>query len=123
MRQDQFEKLTQLSERLADQALVDADPDNWIGAGKTAAIMTSAERGDALWCRKVGTQTIALLCRVVNLTDAIRQASNTNPGGGGAAVTDPEEERERMLKEAEGEADRLIREVQKKLKDRSANAG
>jgi hypothetical protein len=64
MRNDQYLKLKALSEKIADVALFDADPDNWVGAGKAAKKLTKEQRGNAYWCRKVALGTISVLMRV-----------------------------------------------------------
>jgi hypothetical protein len=64
MRQDQFERLQALSERLVDATLHDADPVNWTGAGRRAADLSKEERGDAHWCRKIAVGTLTVLTKV-----------------------------------------------------------
>jgi hypothetical protein len=64
MRKDQYLKLRMLSEKIADVAIFDADPDNWVGAGKAAKSLSKTQRGNAYWCRKVALGTISVLMRV-----------------------------------------------------------
>ncbi len=64
MRQDQFEKLQAIAERLADVVIIDADPATWAGAGLTSGTMTQQQRGDAYWSRKMAVATIGVMMRV-----------------------------------------------------------
>lgn len=67
MRPDQMERMRDLSEKLADKFIDEADPETWPGAGAMLADMTKQERGDAYWCKKNAAATLALLCRVEQL--------------------------------------------------------
>lgn len=102
MREDQFRRLTDLSEKLTETVLRDADPDNWIGHGKTAAEMSKDERGDAVWCRKLAVQSLTVLGRVQHLLQNERDR-----GGRAPEEPDPEEE----IRRAEQEAARLLERV------------
>lgn len=99
MRPDQASRLEALSERLAEQALLDADPANWTAAGKIGQDMTVEERGSAVWDRKLAVQTVSLLMRV----EVLRQ-SKPAPPSGISADDDPEAE----IRRAEKEAARLV---------------
>lgn len=94
MRQDQRIRLMEVSERLAEAVLLDADPNNWAGTGKTLMDMTKDERGDAAWCRKTAVQSVALLVRVEQL---LRDDKAQVPGDGDP---DPQAEIERAEKAA-----------------------
>lgn len=109
MRKDQIERLNDLSERVAEQFILDADPDNWAGTGKTAADMDTAERGDAVWCRKLAVQTGALLARVRDLAE--REKAGADPGTG--------DEVEAEIKQYERKAKDILSVVAK----RAARAG
>lgn len=67
MREDQIKRLAEVSERLAEVVILDADPDSWTATGKTLCDMSKDERGDAAWCRKTAVQSVALLIRVEQL--------------------------------------------------------
>ena len=67
MRPDQLQQLQDLSERLADVFLLEADPDNWSGAGKLPADMTKDERGDRHWDRKGAMGTGGVLKYTIDL--------------------------------------------------------
>jgi hypothetical protein len=113
MRQDQFERLQALSEKLIDIALAEADPDNWPGSGWKPNELTKEQRGDRYWCKKNAVATLALEDRVNRRIDTARQASS----GGGAdagAVNDDEAELDAEIAAAEKEASRLLDDVQRK---------
>lgn len=69
MRKDQIHRLYDLSERIADVFIEEADPDTWNGAGQPLADMSKEERGDRLWDKKNAIQTGALLARVLDLRE------------------------------------------------------
>jgi hypothetical protein len=86
MREDQVKRLEDVSERLAEVALRDADPDNWTASDVPLVDMTRDQRGDANWCRKTAVQTVALLNQVQRLL------LSTQAPGGGAPAPDGEGE-------------------------------
>lgn len=112
MRQDQFDKLQALSERLTDVALDEADPDQWPGAGWKPSELTKEQRGDRYWSKKNAVATFSLIGRIHQLTDHIREAS----AGGGAdagAVKEPEEDLDAEINAAEKEAAKLLDKMQR----------
>src|SRR5690606_14047553 len=100
MREDQRIRLLEVSERLAEVTIRDADPDNWTGAGKLLCDMDQKERGDANWCRKTAVQSVALLVRV-------QQVLADVPG----KPEDKEKSEEELIREAERQAEAMIRRV------------
>lgn len=102
MRADQIERLGTLAEDIADQFLTDADPKEWTGYGKTPVDLSSEDRGDAVWCRKLAVQTGALLARVLDLRDRDQML-------GRAPLDDGETEAE--IKRHEKEARNLLKEI------------
>ena len=115
MRQDQFERLLDLSERLTDVFIDEADPSNWPGSGWKPIELTKEQRGDRYWSKKNAVATISLVGRIHNLTDSIRKAS----AGGGtdpASVTDTEEDIDKEIAAAEKEASKILDSVQKAAK-------
>jgi hypothetical protein len=102
MRPDQRIRLAEVTERLAEAVILDADPDNWSAPGKTLADMTQDERGDAAWCRKTAVQSVTLLAKMLTL-----QATDE---GGAPAPTDPDPEAEivRAEKAAAKALDRVM---------------
>lgn len=69
MRRDQLERLIDLSERIAEVFIEEADPDTWNGAGQPLSTLSQEERGDRLWDKKNAIQTGALLARVLDLRE------------------------------------------------------
>lgn len=106
MRQDQYEKIQNLSEKLADVVIQDIDPEGWVGKGKRPAELTKEERGDAYWCRKMAAASLSLLTRVAHLVDVVQKQSSN--GQGGAGVTDGEQLLDEEIASAESEAERLL---------------
>ena len=119
MRQDQFDRLVSLTEKLTDQVLLDIDTANWTASGTLPKDMTQGDRGDAYWCRKNAMASTALLLRLYSITGAIQRA-NTNPGdSGGAEVTPAEDETAGLL---DKEIDAAEREA-RKLLDKALKRG
>jgi hypothetical protein len=110
MRQDQIQKLNDLTEKLADAVLIDADPERWIGYGKSAGQMTKEERGDAYWCRKVAAATISVLKRVENVVSDATEAQN------GGAELNEDAELEKEMASAEREAELLLDQLQRRIR-------
>lgn len=104
MRPDQIERLAEVSERLAEVVITDADPDTWTATGKTLAEMTKEERGDASWCRKTAVQSVALLVRVEQLL------GNTTDPARGADARDVDAE----IRRAEKAASDLLNRVRER---------
>ena len=112
MTPDQLKRLNELSEKLAEVALSDADPENWIGYGALPMDLTQADRGDAVWCRKVALSTISVLGRVVTL---VTQETWNKAQGGRTSPPGVKTGEERLLddevKAAEKEGAKLLREL------------
>lgn len=115
MRQDQFEKLQELSEKLTDVVIDEADPANWPGSGWKPIELTKEQRGDRYWSKKNAVATLSLIGRIHQLTSAIRLASN---GGatGGAGVEEPEDALDAEVAAAEKEAGKLLDQLQRRTK-------
>jgi hypothetical protein len=67
MRPDQLARLQDLSEKLADRFLMEADPVEWPGSGTAPADLTQQERGDAYWCKKNAMATGGVLRYTLDL--------------------------------------------------------
>jgi hypothetical protein len=67
MRPDQVARLTDLSEKLADTFLTEADPGEWAGGDKLPADLTQQERGDRYWCKKNAMATGGVLRYTLDL--------------------------------------------------------
>ena len=101
MREDQRIRLAELSEKLADVVLEEADPALWPGAGQPLAEITAAERGDRYWCKKNAAATFSLLERSIGLIEKVNR-----PGGG-----DDDEDLDKQITRAEKEAAKLLDKV------------
>ncbi len=97
MRKDQLERLSLLSEKLADVVLDEADPDFWPGFGVPIADMTKEERGDRYWCKKNAAATLMLLTKVETI-----RAENPKK--------DPDDEPnlDKVIAKAEADAAKLV---------------
>lgn len=105
MRQDQKQRLEMLRDSLLETAIVDADPQRWVGAGKAPIEMTQKERGDAYWCRKMAAATVSLLTKVNNIVNTHGAPSSGTPKDDG--------ELDSELAAAEREAAAIIERMQK----------
>jgi hypothetical protein len=118
MRQDQYEKLQALTEKLADAFIAEADPDVWPGAGIALATMDQQTRGDRYWSKKNAAATLSVLVRTTNLIGIIQQHSSGGTAGG---VPTPEQDKEESslaadIKAAEKEATKLLAQLQGGMK-------
>lgn len=108
MRPDQKERLEILRDSLLETAVVDADPQRWVGAGKAPIEMTQKERGDAYWCRKMAAATVSLLTKVNSIVNTHSAASAASAG-----TPKDEDELDGELAAAEREAQAIIDRMQK----------
>lgn len=106
MRPDQIDRLKDLSEKLADVVLEEADPDTWPGRGLAAADMTQQERGDRYWCKRNAAATFGLLERT---TRTIADATQANPNAADRPNDRPELDQE--VNRLEKEAGKLLEKV------------
>lgn len=118
MRQDQFEKLQELTEKLTDAFIGEADPAVWPGHGVAIAAMDQQTRGDRYWSKKNAAATLSVLIRTTNLIGIIQMRG---AGGGAGGVPAPEQEQEESsldadVKAAEKEANRLLSQLQHGMK-------
>ena len=81
MRPDQLQRLDDLSERLADSFLVEADLAQWPGDGCPPSRTTQQQRGDRYWCKKNAMATGGVLRFTLDLI-ARRKASGRRPRRG-----------------------------------------
>ena len=82
MRDDQRERIKELSVSLADVFIDEADPREWSGDGQSLSEMDSGTRGDRAWCKKNAIATGALLMRAIELTEKLKPNVSTNLGHG-----------------------------------------
>ena len=114
MRQDQYERLVALSEKLTDTLLVEIDPEKWPGAGLDPMTMDQQTRGDRYWCKKNAAATLTLIMKNNSLFDLIRRQA---PGNDPPPTTPSEESEEdgmdAQIRRAEREATKLLERAQK----------
>lgn len=114
MRQDQFEKLQALEERLTDIFLGEAEPDKWPGHGIEPRNMDAKTRGDRYWVKKNAVATLSLIQRVGSMVN--RSLPREGEGAPPATPDGDEPQEEALLDseihEAEKEAARLMRQLQ-----------
>lgn len=109
MRQDQYLRLQELTEAIADVVIHDADPKHWIGQGKRPGELTKEQRGDAYWCRKIAISSISVLTRVESLIGQVQAAgAGTTPTQDGGADDPLDAE----VEAAEKEAAKLLADLQ-----------
>lgn len=104
MRPDQMQRLRDLSEKLIDVVLEEADPDEWPGAGQPIASMSKQERGDRFWCKRNASATFALSQRVQELI------------GGEVGTFEPDDDMEKTIQRREKEAAALLERAMKKAR-------
>lgn len=111
MRPDQLARMQELSEKLADVVLEEADPAEWPGAGVPLAALTQQERGDRYWCKKNAAATFSLLERTASL-----MGSNSI----GISARPDDEELDKQIAAKEREAAKLLDKVMKGAKAASS---
>jgi len=105
MRKDQIDRLNELSEKLTDVFLEEADPDQWPGSGKPLADLTMQDRGDRYWSKKNAAATLTVIMKTVNIVGVVQQGKNpADPQSG--------DDMDKEIKEAEKEAERLLNKIQ-----------
>jgi len=118
MRQDQYEKLQELTEKLTDAFIGEADPAVWPGHGVEIAVMDQQTRGDRYWCKKNAAATLSVIVRTTNLIGIIQMRG---AAGGAGGVAEPQQAQEEdsldaEMKAAEKEASKLLDKLQKTQK-------
>ncbi|WP_443115489.1 hypothetical protein [Herbaspirillum seropedicae] len=110
MRQDQYLRLQELTEKLTDAFLAEADPDKWPGAGMEVADMDQQTRGDRYWCKKNAAATLTVVMKTANLLGVTKPPS----GEGNGADSEEEEEPglDSEIARAEKEAQKMLAEIQ-----------
>jgi len=109
MRPDQLQRLQDLSEKLADTFLTEADPGEWTGGSVGPADLTQQERGDRYWCKKNAMATGGVLRFTLDLI-----SSHERPGGGTPAEEDAD--MEARISEAEKRAAAAVKRAVDKAK-------
>lgn len=75
---DQLERLKQLSGKMVEVVIAEANPDNWPGANKSLDEMTEDERGDRYWSKKNANQVITTAVKLETLI-ALHERKGTQP--------------------------------------------
>lgn len=116
MRQDQYEKLQALEERLTDVFINEAEPAKWPGHALEPGAMDQQTRGDRYWCKKNAVATLSLIQRVAGLVHTIQVNGATPPPAAGAEPAAGEEDKQLdgEIAAAEKEAARLLDEMQRR---------
>lgn len=114
MRPDQIQRLNDLSERLADKFLVEADPDEWPGANQAPSEITQQERGDAYWCKKNAMATGGVLRYTLDLVK-----SHSGEVKEDEDAVAQESDLDKKIKEAERRAAQAVERVLNKAKKRN----
>jgi hypothetical protein len=110
MRQDQFERLQALTEKLTDALIQEMDPEAWPGAGILPASMDQQTRGDRYWCKKNAAATLTLIMKNTSLIDVARR--QTAGGGGSTSVEEADSSLDAELRAAEKEAEECLKKIQ-----------
>lgn len=113
MRQDQYERLQALTEKLTDVFLDEADPEKWPGHGLAANTMEAQTRGDRYWCKKNAAATLTVIMKTTGLIGVIQQRSAAGVGDGVPAGGDEPDGLDGEIRAAEKEAARLIDKAQR----------
>lgn len=111
MRPDQIQRLQDLSEKLADVVLEEADPAEWPGANMPLAALSQQERGNRYWCKKNAAATFALLERTSSLLTDSKDLRNHRP--------DDDADMEKQIAAKEREAAKMLDKVLKRAKSAS----
>lgn len=111
MRPDQRKRLAELSEKLIDVVLEEADPDFWPGAGMPLAEVDQETRGNRYWCKKNAQATFVLASSVEKLCDNTKQALGRDPYQG--------QELEDQIRRAEKLAGKMLEKVNKQHEPRT----
>lgn len=109
MRQDQYERLNETTEKLADMLLEEVDTDQWPGAAIPIDQQNSKIRGDRYWCKKNAVATVALIIRINSLVERGQRGAGKASAGG--AVADEPDSLDAEVKAAEKEAEKLLNKV------------
>lgn len=105
MRPDQLQRLQDLSEKLADSFLLEADPGEWPGDAKAPTDLTQQERGDRYWAKKNAMATGGVLRFTMDIL-AKQTPDPAKPGN-----PDEEGDLDRQIKEAQRRSKKLVDEA------------
>lgn len=109
MREEQYQRLHALQEKLLDLAIDEGNPETWTAFGIPVKDLTKDQRGDRYWCKKNAVATFSLTMKVGSLLGMIERSK--------APVDDQEGEVEgdglldEEIKAAEKEAARMLKKA------------
>ncbi len=113
MRQDQYERLLALQEKLVDALLQEMDPERWPGAGLEPGAMDQKTRGDRYWCKKNVAATQSVITRNASLI-GLTQRQTAGEGGAVGVADGPAPDEggiDAEIRQAEKEAERVLKRV------------
>lgn len=117
MRPDQIERLKDLTEKLADRFLMEADPTEWPGGAVSPVDMSRDERGDSYWCKKNAMATGGVLRYTLDIVKTHDTGAGTLPDG-----ADPDADLDKKIKEAERRAAQAVNQAIDKARKRTFDA-
>ena len=112
MRQDQYERLMKLEEKLMECFLTEADPDVWPGKDVPIATMDQQTRGDRYWCKKNAAASGVLIHRVSTMIGNT-QGHGTTPTPGEGEEDAAQSQLDDLIASAEKEAKLMMRNQEK----------
>jgi hypothetical protein len=116
MRQDQIERLKDLSEKLADVFLEEADPAMWSGANTPSEAWTQQDRGNRVWEKKGAMATGGVLRYALDLVAKAAPA----PGESKPEDAAEDSDLDKQIKEAERRATEAVNRVVSRAKQHAA---
>lgn len=114
MRDDQIALLRELSEKLADVFIIEADPSNWTADGKLPNDMTREERGDRTWDRKGAMGTGGVLRTTLDILARHGEGDKPADGGDDADGSDLDAQIKDAERRASEAANRVLNKAQGK---------
>ncbi|MCA3182750.1 MULTISPECIES: hypothetical protein [unclassified Cupriavidus] len=111
MRQDQYERLQTLTEKLTDVFLEEANPETWPGHGIAAGQMDQQTRGDRYWVKKNAAATLTVIMKTSSLIGVIQQRSAAGAPDGVQPETEEPDGLDGEIRAAEKEAARLLNKL------------
>ena len=102
MTPDQLQRIADLTEKLADVFIKEANPDNWTAPGTMPADMTTEQRGNRFWDRKGASATGSVLRFALDIADRNNQKAKPLVG------EDMDEEIAKAEKLADAEMRRVL---------------
>lgn len=114
MREDQARKLNELTERLADVVIVEADPEAWPGAESDPAAWSNEERGNRYWMKKNAAASLTLLTKLVQLGVDWRTRGPREPD---------DDDIDETIRNAEKQAAKMLEKTMNGVRHRASHGG